>query len=60
MEKFAGNDFIGWIFVGFSFSSTLGIGVTPNLVNGILWCILAKACFIHADIKRTTAKQEEK
>jgi hypothetical protein len=52
------NDFIGVIFIGFGFASALGISVEPNLTNSILWCILAKACFIHSDI--ITTKQEEK
>ena len=46
------NEIMGWGFLGFGIASTFGIGIDEaDLTNGILWCLLAKACWIHADIK---------
>lgn len=48
------NDFLGWGFIGFSAASALGVGIPePELTQAICWCILAKLCWIHADIKAT-------
>ena len=48
----SGNELMGWLFLGFGIASAIGIGIeTPNLTHSILWCILAKSCWIHADLK---------
>ena len=48
----SGNYAMGGLFLGFGIASALGIGIDiPNLEHSILWCILAKTCCIHADIK---------
>ena len=45
------NNFFGWIFIGFGISSAVGIGVRPSTTESLLWLIIAKLCFVHADMK---------
>lgn len=48
----SGNNLLGWLFIGFGFASLLGIGIDPpNITHALLWLVLAKLCWIHADIK---------
>lgn len=47
-----GNELLGWLFLGFGTASAVGIGIdSPNLTHAILWCVLAKLCWIHSDVK---------
>ncbi len=42
------NEIMGWGFIGFAIASATGIGIPEsNLTNAIIWCVLAKLCWIH-------------
>lgn len=40
------NWVLGWLFLGFGFAE-----FGNSLTNSILWCVLAKLCWMHSDMK---------